>query len=60
MGSLGSFVHLKGLSSSRNCFAKSEGASWFGLWLLIFEPDALTVDPDWGDGVAVGPDDGEV
>jgi len=57
MGSLGSFVHLKGLSSSRTCFAKSDVGSWFVLGPLIFEPDALMVEPDGGESDAVWPGD---
>lgn len=39
IGSLGSFVHLKRLSSSRICLAKRDGGSWFGPGALMFEPN---------------------
>lgn len=51
IGSLGSFVHLKRLSSSRICFAKSDGGSWFGPGPLTFEPGALMFVPDGDEGV---------
>lgn len=53
MGSLGSFVHRKMLSSSRICLAKIDGGSWFGPGPLMFEPGTLIGEPNGGEGVAV-------
>lgn len=60
IGSLGSFVHLKRLSSSRICFARIDVGSWLGPGPLMLEPCALMFGSDGDEGGVAGSSDAVV